>query len=283
MYTFFLHSFRIRTNTQTHRHTNTHEPKYIELFSFLPRRHLLHIRKWNKNYALLRRSLVKQALSWFFWAIVFDRFAYFLPSNIHNPVQSFWWFKLFLNSVHFAFEFFSCVLKVWKVVTPDFYNKLFLSLLIIFNETFNWCLDFVCKYVECCLNPTTIKDDWPKIMSGKISSIKRRDQNASSSSNSSLSSSGGGDATMSADLASFFECPVCFDYVLPPILQCQSGHLVCSSCRSKLTCCPTCRGSLGNIRNLAMEKVCIQCWLFVKHYSLHFVSVCSRSTHLGCI
>ncbi|KAG8437330.1 hypothetical protein GDO86_008145 [Hymenochirus boettgeri] len=31
------------------------------------------------------------------------------------------------------------------------------------------------------------------------------------------------------DLASLFECPVCFDYVLPPILQCQSGHLVCSN------------------------------------------------------
>lgn len=57
------------------------------------------------------------------------------------------------------------------------------------------------------------------------------------------------------DLASLFECPVCYDYVLPPILQCQSGHLVCSTCRSKLSCCPTCRGSLGNIRNLAMEKV----------------------------
>lgn len=57
-------------------------------------------------------------------------------------------------------------------------------------------------------------------------------------------------------LASLFECPVCFDYVLPPILQCHAGHLVCSSCRPKLTCCPTCRGQLGgNIRNLAMEKV----------------------------
>jgi len=58
------------------------------------------------------------------------------------------------------------------------------------------------------------------------------------------------------DLASLFECPVCFDYVLPPILQCHAGHLVCSSCRPKLTSCPTCRGPLGgNIRNLAMEKV----------------------------
>lgn len=61
--------------------------------------------------------------------------------------------------------------------------------------------------------------------------------------------------TSSNDLASLFECPVCFDYVLPPILQCQSGHLVCANCRPKLTCCPTCRGTLGNIRNLGMEKV----------------------------
>lgn len=32
--------------------------------------------------------------------------------------------------------------------------------------------------------------------------------------------------TSATDLASFFECPVCFEYVLPPILQCPSGHLV---------------------------------------------------------
>ncbi|XP_065191360.1 E3 ubiquitin-protein ligase Siah1-like [Sycon ciliatum] len=57
------------------------------------------------------------------------------------------------------------------------------------------------------------------------------------------------------DLASHFECPVCFDYVLPPIIQCNSGHLVCSQCRAKLTCCPSCRGPLGSIRNLAMERV----------------------------
>ena len=30
---------------------------------------------------------------------------------------------------------------------------------------------------------------------------------------------------------------------------------VCSNCRPKLTCCPTCRGPLGSIRNLAMEQV----------------------------
>lgn len=53
-----------------------------------------------------------------------------------------------------------------------------------------------------------------------------------------------------ADLASLFECPVCFDYVLPPIFQCQAGHLACSNCRPKLTCCPTCRGPLGKYFNV---------------------------------
>lgn len=55
--------------------------------------------------------------------------------------------------------------------------------------------------------------------------------------------------------SSLFECPVCFEFALPPILQCQSGHIVCSNCRPKLTCCPSCRSSLGNIRNLSMEKL----------------------------
>ncbi|XP_027970895.1 E3 ubiquitin-protein ligase SIAH1-like [Eumetopias jubatus] len=64
-----------------------------------------------------------------------------------------------------------------------------------------------------------------------------------------------GTTASNSELASLFECPVCFDYVLPPILQCHSGHLVCTACRPKLTSCPTCRGPLESIRNLAMEKV----------------------------
>ena len=54
------------------------------------------------------------------------------------------------------------------------------------------------------------------------------------------------------------QCPVCRDYALPPILQCQAGHLVCSSCRPRLSCCPTCRGQLGgNIRcnDSALQQV----------------------------
>ncbi|KAG8147895.1 hypothetical protein E2320_022991 [Naja naja] len=51
-------------------------------------------------------------------------------------------------------------------------------------------------------------------------------------------SSGGPVSPQHHELTSLFECPVCFDYVLPPILQCQAGHLVCNQCRQKLSCCP---------------------------------------------
>lgn len=54
-------------------------------------------------------------------------------------------------------------------------------------------------------------------------------------------------ATLTDELAALFECPVCFEITLPPIMQCQVGHLVCSSCRPKLSCCPTCRGTLGKL------------------------------------
>ena len=78
---------------------------------------------------------------------------------------------------------------------------------------------------------------------------------------------GGTLPTNSNDLASLFECPVCFDYALPPIMQCQSGHIVCTNCRPKLQFCPTCRGALGNIRNLAMEKVASQVLFPCRYYT----------------
>lgn len=79
-----------------------------------------------------------------------------------------------------------------------------------------------------------------------------------STSGSSGGASGGGQlpavlpaagATLTDELAALFECPVCFEITLPPIMQCQVGHLVCSSCRPKLSCCPTCRGTLGEETN----------------------------------
>lgn len=67
--------------------------------------------------------------------------------------------------------------------------------------------------------------------------------------------------TLTEELAALFECPVCFEIVLPPIMQCQVGHLVCANCRPKLSCCPTCRGPLGNnnkryVRSLNFHRFC---------------------------
>lgn len=59
------------------------------------------------------------------------------------------------------------------------------------------------------------------------------------------------------DIKSLFECPICFDYAVPPIYQCQNGHLVCQSCSGKISHCPTCRVPITepSIRNLQLDRL----------------------------
>lgn len=52
-----------------------------------------------------------------------------------------------------------------------------------------------------------------------------------------------------------FECPVCQEYMFPPIMICTSGHSICSDCKSKLTKCPTCSSEYGNTRNYTLENM----------------------------
>ncbi|KAL1429251.1 hypothetical protein MTO96_016466 [Rhipicephalus appendiculatus] len=67
------------------------------------------------------------------------------------------------------------------------------------------------------------------------------------------------ESSISADLASellnMFECPVCRHSMMPPIVQCVNGHLLCSPCRKKIDVCPLCRSAISNVRALAIEKV----------------------------
>jgi len=52
------------------------------------------------------------------------------------------------------------------------------------------------------------------------------------------------------------ECVICLEFPKEaPIYQCHNGHVLCSSCHGKVTDCPTCRGRLGKVRNLAIEKI----------------------------
>lgn len=61
--------------------------------------------------------------------------------------------------------------------------------------------------------------------------------------------------TLSEDFLKELECPVCMEYMAPPITMCVSGHNICNSCRPKLKECPTCRQPFLNVRNKALENL----------------------------
>jgi hypothetical protein len=55
-------------------------------------------------------------------------------------------------------------------------------------------------------------------------------------------------------------CPLCREYMRPPITLCQAGHNVCSSCRSSFLFsdgnkCPRCDRPLLDTRNVALETI----------------------------
>ncbi|XP_069689595.1 E3 ubiquitin-protein ligase sina-like isoform X2 [Periplaneta americana] len=55
-------------------------------------------------------------------------------------------------------------------------------------------------------------------------------------------------------------CPLCKEYMHPPITLCQGGHNICSSCRPGLQFsggnkCPRCRRPLLETRNVALETI----------------------------
>jgi len=51
------------------------------------------------------------------------------------------------------------------------------------------------------------------------------------------------------------ECPVCMEYMVPPIKLCTNGHNICSKCREGVQQCPTCRAEFLETRNVALENI----------------------------
>ncbi|KAL7729220.1 hypothetical protein ACLKA6_009678 [Drosophila palustris] len=51
------------------------------------------------------------------------------------------------------------------------------------------------------------------------------------------------------------ECPVCNATITPPVMQCQSGHLLCLECRIRSEKCPMCRGFFTPIRSGVAEEI----------------------------
>ncbi|KAG5869055.1 hypothetical protein JTB14_032241 [Gonioctena quinquepunctata] len=50
------------------------------------------------------------------------------------------------------------------------------------------------------------------------------------------------------------ECPICMEYMKPPIWMCSMGHSICNSCKPNVMKCPTCQVGLKRNRNFALEK-----------------------------
>jgi E3 ubiquitin-protein ligase SIAH1 len=51
------------------------------------------------------------------------------------------------------------------------------------------------------------------------------------------------------------ECPVCLQYMVPPIKLCTNGHNICRRCKESVQWCPTCRAEFSETRCLALENV----------------------------
>jgi len=70
---------------------------------------------------------------------------------------------------------------------------------------------------------------------------------------------------LSNDLLLELECPVCVEYMLPPITMCENGHNICNSCKARMDNCPSCRGKFTDIKNLSLENMCRKVPLPCKH------------------
>jgi E3 ubiquitin-protein ligase SIAH1 len=71
--------------------------------------------------------------------------------------------------------------------------------------------------------------------------------------------------SLSKDLLLELECPVCMEYMLPPITMCANGHNICNSCKSSLDKCPSCKGKFTDIKNLSLETMCRKVKFPCKH------------------
>lgn len=50
------------------------------------------------------------------------------------------------------------------------------------------------------------------------------------------------------------ECPICREYIRPPIFICETGHNICEICSKRVNMCPICRGNFLGGRNFTLES-----------------------------
>ncbi|XP_023018976.2 uncharacterized protein isoform X2 [Leptinotarsa decemlineata] len=63
------------------------------------------------------------------------------------------------------------------------------------------------------------------------------------------------DTPLNTNLLLELECPICTNYMIPPIFMCAIGHSLCGNCKQNISMCPSCRIELKDNRNFSLEKV----------------------------
>jgi E3 ubiquitin-protein ligase SIAH1 len=56
-------------------------------------------------------------------------------------------------------------------------------------------------------------------------------------------------------LLSQLKCPLCMEYMKPPITFCVNGHNICNTCKKEVPDCPTCEQQFLDARNFALENL----------------------------
>jgi len=79
-------------------------------------------------------------------------------------------------------------------------------------------------------------------------------------------------------LLGHLKCPVCTDYMRPPIILCANGHNICNICKPQMYHCPTCRGQFLNTRNVALEDLARQVVYRCKYRSHGCTEILSHDT-----
>lgn len=73
------------------------------------------------------------------------------------------------------------------------------------------------------------------------------------------------------------ECPVCMEYMAPPIMLCNNGHSLCCTCRITLDKCPICRGPFLKVRNLSLESLAVEKLYSCKNFQMGSTKLVARS------
>ena len=77
------------------------------------------------------------------------------------------------------------------------------------------------------------------------------------------------------------ECPVCLEYMIPPIVLCANGHKICEICRQNIYSCPTCRDYFVSNRNQALEDLARQVKYPCKYRSYGCTELFDHDTIVG--